>query len=148
MNDELKPCPFCGGTPIVSGCDDTLWSVICKKCAASIDYNETKQEAIEEWNRRVQPTFTPDELDAIRRNVRDWRAETRRRIMDWVQFYGVLAIMLVVGGVVRIFNGDLNIGLGLALLGLIAYLANGELWKRRLTNNINVKINKTEVKDD
>ena len=67
MNDELKPCPFCGGTPIVSGCDDTLWSVICKKCAASIDYNETKQEAIEEWNRRVQPTFTPDELDAIKR---------------------------------------------------------------------------------
>ena len=75
MSDKLKPCPFCGGTPIVSGCDDTLWSVICKKCAASIDYNETKQEAIEEWNRRVQPMFTPDEIDAIRRNVCDWRAE-------------------------------------------------------------------------
>ena len=69
-------------------------------------------------------------------------------MMDWVQFYGALAIMLVVGGVVRIFNGDLNIGLGLALLGLIAYLANGELWRRRLTNNVNVKINKTEAKDD
>ena len=65
-------------------------------------------------------------------------------MMDWVQFYGVLAIMLVVGGVVRIFNGDLNIGLGLALLGLIAYLANGELWRRRFTNYINVKIKKTE----
>lgn len=75
MSDKLKPCPFCGGTPIVSGCDDTLWSVICKKCAASIDYNETKQEAIEAWNSRIEPTFTPDELDAIRRNVRDWRAE-------------------------------------------------------------------------
>ena len=68
--------------------------------------------------------------------------------MDWVQFYGVLAIMLVVGGVVRIFNGDLNIGLGLALLGLIAYLANGELWRRRLTNNINVNVKKTEAQDD
>ena len=75
MSDKLKPCPFCGGKAIVSGCDDTLWSVICKKCAASIDYNETKQEAIEEWNRRVQPMFTPDELDAIRRNVSDWRAK-------------------------------------------------------------------------
>ena len=68
--------------------------------------------------------------------------------MDWVQFYGVLAIMLVVGGVVRIFNGDLNIGLGLALLGLIAYLANGELWRRRFTNYINVEINKNEAQDD
>lgn len=66
--------------------------------------------------------------------------------MDWVQFYGVAAIMFVVGGVVRIFSGDLNIGLGCALLGLIAYLANGELWRRRLTNYINVKINKTETK--
>ena len=68
--------------------------------------------------------------------------------MDWVKIYGVAAIMFVVAGSVRIFNGDLNIGLGLALLGLIAYLANGELWRRRLTNNINVKIKKTEAQDD
>ena len=68
--------------------------------------------------------------------------------MDWVKFHGVAAIMLVVGGVVRIFNGDLNIGLGLALLGLIAYLANGELWRRRFTNYINVEINKTEADDE
>lgn len=69
-------------------------------------------------------------------------------MMDWVQFYGVAAIMFVVAGSVRIFNGDLNIGLGLALLGLIAYLANGELWRRRLTNNINVKVKKTEVRNE
>lgn len=68
--------------------------------------------------------------------------------MDWVQFYGVAAIMFVVVGSVRIFNGDLNHGLAFALLGLIAYLANGELWRRRLTNNINVKIKKTEAQDD
>lgn len=67
MNDELKPCPFCGGHAIVDGCDDTLWIVICKECNASIGYNETKQEAIEEWNLRVEPTFTPDELDTIKR---------------------------------------------------------------------------------
>lgn len=75
MNDELKPCPFCGGEAIIDGCDDTLWIVICKECNASIGYKETKEEAIEAWNRRIEPTFTPDELDAIRRNVRDWRAE-------------------------------------------------------------------------
>ena len=67
MSNKLKPCPFCGGHAIIDGCDDTLWIVICKECNASIGYKETKEEAIEEWNRRVQPTFTPDELDAIRR---------------------------------------------------------------------------------
>lgn len=56
------------------------------------------------------------------------------------RFFALIAIMLVVVGSVRIFNGDLNHGLAVALLGLIAYLANGELWRRRLTNNINVKV--------
>ena len=56
--------------------------------------------------------------------------------------------MFVVVGSVKICNGDLNHGLAVALLGLIAYLANGELWRRRLTNNINVKVNKTEAQDD
>ena len=67
MSNKLKPCPFCGGHAIIDGCDDTLWIVICKECNAAIGYKETQEEAIEEWNRRVQPTFTPDELDAIRR---------------------------------------------------------------------------------
>ena len=35
-------------------------------------YTEVRKPCIDE---RVQPTFTPDELDAIRRNVSDWRAE-------------------------------------------------------------------------
>lgn len=65
MNDELKPCPFCGGHAIIDGCDDTLWIVICKECNASIGYKETKEEAIEEWNRRVQPEFEYFELRAI-----------------------------------------------------------------------------------
>lgn len=75
MSDKLKPCPFCGGHSIIDGCDDTLWSAICEKCNASIDYNETKQDAIIAWNSRIRLRFTPDELDAIRRNVCDWRAE-------------------------------------------------------------------------
>jgi len=75
MSAELKPCPFCGGHAIIDGCDGTLWIVICKECNVSIGYKETKEEAIEAWNLRRTPTFTPDERDAIRRNVRDWRAE-------------------------------------------------------------------------
>lgn len=70
MNDKLKPCPFCGGEAIVDGCDDTLWIVICKECNASIGHKETKEEAIEAWNKRIEPTFTPDEIDIIARYMR------------------------------------------------------------------------------
>lgn len=70
MSVKLKPCPFCGGHAIIDGCDDGQWIVICKECATSSGYNETKQEAIDAWNWRIEPTFTLDELDAIRRNVR------------------------------------------------------------------------------
>ena len=59
MSVELKPCPFCGGEAIVDGCDDTLWIVICKECNASIGHKGTEQEAIDAWNRRIEPTFTP-----------------------------------------------------------------------------------------
>lgn len=55
---------------------------------------------------------------------------------------------LVLIGAVLCFSGNLNHGLGLALLGLIAYLANGELWRRRFTGYVNVKIKKTEAQDD
>ena len=65
MNVKLKPCPFCGGKAIIDGCDETLWIVICKECNASIGYKETVQEAIDAWNNRVQPTFTPEELEEI-----------------------------------------------------------------------------------
>ena len=75
MNDELKPCPFCGGEAVISGCDGGDWIVICNVCDASIGDKGTEREAIEEWNLRIEPTFTPDELDAIRRNVCDWQAE-------------------------------------------------------------------------
>ena len=67
MNNDikLKPCPFCGGEAIIDGCDETLWIVICKECNASIGYKETEQEAIDAWNRCVQPSFTFRELYAI-----------------------------------------------------------------------------------
>lgn len=56
MNYKLKPCPFCGGTPIVSGCNYTLWIVVCKECNISIGYKETKEKAIDAWNKRVEPS--------------------------------------------------------------------------------------------
>lgn len=73
MGDKLKPCPFCGGQAIVSEAhtvaDETLGLcfVFCKSCRAETSLYRIKQEAIKAWNRRVEPVFTPDELDEIKR---------------------------------------------------------------------------------
>ena len=53
---NLKPCPFCGNIYITLGSVRTLGEVFaqCKKCGAQIYANgETKQDAINAWNRRL-----------------------------------------------------------------------------------------------
>lgn len=68
MSDELKPCPFCGGE---AEFEYYWWQetvvIKCPKCGASSEPQFYENEAIEAWNKRAQPEFTPDELDAIRR---------------------------------------------------------------------------------
>ena len=74
MSDELKPCSTCGGkAEIISGVG--FFCVSCSFCCGETNLYNTKQDAIYAWNKRAQPTFTTDQLDAIRRNVRDLRAE-------------------------------------------------------------------------
>lgn len=71
-NRELKPCPFCGGhnLEIIScdedaccdfhcdGCDDKRYTVCCSAtqggCGCASGYKDTKEEAIEAWNRRAE----------------------------------------------------------------------------------------------
>ena len=74
MNNELKPCPFCGAHAKIKTLFDDFYIEIFEGRATRAIY-ATKQDAIDAWNSRVEPTFTLDELDAIRRNVRDLRAE-------------------------------------------------------------------------
>ena len=55
--EELKPCPFCGGkAEIVDNgdfVDVSCKDYTCRGWANSLD-RKTKQEAIEDWNRRAQ----------------------------------------------------------------------------------------------
>ena len=57
---ELRKCPFCGGEAKIYRrqlnwlLDD--YKVECCSCCCSTDIYDTKQEAIEAWNKRVTPT--------------------------------------------------------------------------------------------
>ena len=52
---ELRPCPFCGGSAQkVKSSGRWGWFVSCA-CAAVGPSAESKAEAIEAWNRRVEP---------------------------------------------------------------------------------------------
>ena len=52
MKKELKPCPFCGGEAEIVGY--TIFWATCKECTAETKDFDTKEEAIEAWNRRVK----------------------------------------------------------------------------------------------
>lgn len=53
-NEQLKPCPFCGGEAIlIKEKIITRFYVECKKCSAMTNLFTTKEEAIEVWNRRT-----------------------------------------------------------------------------------------------
>lgn len=55
-NDELKPCPYCGNYPLLRQ-DASEWRVECIgegcECLPSTWFYDTKEEAIEAWNRRA-----------------------------------------------------------------------------------------------
>lgn len=67
MSIELKPCPFCGGEAILAETNEDEVFVECCNCYAHSGIYYCEKEAIEAWNSRVEPTFTPDELDTIKR---------------------------------------------------------------------------------
>lgn len=71
MSDKLPlldRCPFCGGKAILSADKHyNIYSVWCDECCAGTSNYGEEKDAIDAWNSRVQLTFTPDELDVIRR---------------------------------------------------------------------------------
>ena len=79
MTNELKPCPFCGG--------ETEWwqqfgwdreplgyMAGCCSCGIQTWICDTKEQAIEAWNKRAEPqkvavanvTFTQEQIDEIK----------------------------------------------------------------------------------
>jgi Lar family restriction alleviation protein len=56
MNDELKPCPFCGGEAEIHAFTfDGPYYVNCLGCAMQTPNTHTRAELISAWNTRSTP---------------------------------------------------------------------------------------------
>ena len=65
---KIKACPFCGGENamfIRSKSGLGMW-VLCNNCAAIGPTCQTKEKAIEAWNRRYEPPNEPLTLEELR----------------------------------------------------------------------------------
>jgi Lar family restriction alleviation protein len=65
MATELKPCPFCGGSAILVELPRSKKTFAkCKNnCCEQNIFCKTRDEAIEAWNRRSEPTRQELEFD-------------------------------------------------------------------------------------
>jgi Lar family restriction alleviation protein len=54
---ELRKCPFCGGEAETYSYYFNEWYIGCRECSCDLGVFDTKEEAIEAWNKRVPPTI-------------------------------------------------------------------------------------------
>ena len=52
MAEELKPCPFCGGTARL--CKSKIYYIFCETCCAETMGSVYKELAIKAWERRPE----------------------------------------------------------------------------------------------
>lgn len=57
LNEDLKPCPFCGGPPMQldNSAGNYIW-IECKNCAVRTYDYPTAALAIRVWQKRIQVT--------------------------------------------------------------------------------------------
>ena len=67
---DLKCCPFCGGEAEMLNYSPTEWLVHCIECDGMVEnWRKTKQEAIEQWNRRTHMANIAEKLEEEYNNI-------------------------------------------------------------------------------
>lgn len=82
IRQKLKPCPFCGGKAKICRNWNYVWDygfIKCDTCGATTGKFDYYKSAIKAWNRRAALTFTPDELDAIRKALEEYSPKSRKQ---------------------------------------------------------------------
>ena len=93
MSKENKPCPFCGIDDIHPSSRTKSFNqgfiVICGNCKAEGPLTETRQEALEKWNKRSDEKINKDEKIEDLQNqliekdaMIDWLAEQCKSMSD------------------------------------------------------------------
>jgi hypothetical protein len=52
-NDDLRPCPECGGVDVDYEGDGARWRVHCWTCEHAGEYGPTQDEAQSAWNEKA-----------------------------------------------------------------------------------------------
>jgi len=63
-NEDLKPCPFCGGKArlgLIGAGEFRVYGVMCRSCGAGGRTRVQKRRAVNHWNKRA------DAVDALER---------------------------------------------------------------------------------
>lgn len=72
MREDLKPCPFCGGTDFEKDVTSDGYLFTCKKCGVEVNFpgsRLTQALAIGMWNNREKETESEQFLDSPFDNV-------------------------------------------------------------------------------
>lgn len=68
MEEQLKPCPFCGSKDVkINYLEDENYEVVCNGCQKGIYFQtNSKEKAIDIFNQRAKPENKPLTIDELR----------------------------------------------------------------------------------
>lgn len=85
MSNELKPCPFCGGTDLVTRGDDKVVGISCQTCGA---FGPNHYDSRFSWNTRTQDPDISELVSALEKianrkklDGEGWQSEPARMAM-------------------------------------------------------------------